>query len=1376
MADDLRGPKFRRRLYIANPDPDDPSEDRDYDPPTTITHGYHHDANATNFYGGWYPGSVYAATRPSPSTPSRYIPPLSTVNLTTMQSNSHSHPGLSPSNTSSPAAEESTPPPSTPGLPPQSNDPVNNDIPQQDPQGTERSSSESLICRAGKIPRNITSAPQQHAKGPRPADTYIRRPRPSPTVPTQDASTPTINSANSSLSISSDKSDVNKLLIVVTADSERYVTVDITGAKNAAVIRECIFSKLKICQDEEQSQYSIYKTEIGDFAIGDALTDEQLFGLCRDRGDNKGSLKFLISHKNAVVHQEPSRPYTPVIPSIPPPVLPNFPPSPVRIKARSRSRHGSASSVSEPHTAEATGYEADLDNGDKEKDSHKPVRHQQQPSHSNQVSPPPPALRKVSNPPVRPNSPAKTSSSPPISSERHRPQEETDAPSISLPSISPLRPNFPILEDATSLPLLPSHIRTGSDGTEHILKPSESYQDTKLAKQRMAPPLPPPPGPAYKTRSGSPREELSSTAKEARSRVEETKQDTDEWTLIPHPGEMEFGTFSQESRTSPTVSRSHRQQHGSPVRYVPQTPYSSSRVKSIRPPISIPTSLRPAAVPIPANYLVSWKVEDGGNRKNGLVSPSSATSRLSKGAKSMDNLRAGSSYPGPGSYQQSQYKRNPLPVSHARENNYYNGVVTPSVPKSYESSRQSRPPLPTHMSTNSTPPDLNQHGYRSPYSTFSLATRPQSAHADSPTSPSSSQPQYSNDLSDNSRLSHAILSHNPTHVSIPSRQHYSDRQSDTYSSSEASRSTPPRSPASPLSPPYPSHSEGSTSNVPSKLGILNEDELSASTVKQEDRGKMATLINISNNSESTLIASRLLEIDNPPSPGSSTTATTVTTPSSPYAADDDDFGSEFGTMIWKKRPEPKSPMRPQLTVQIATPKTDVSTSSTVREQLHRPSISRVSKEEADREDKKSRGNTFIERSDLTWAPRPPPEDVYDRLEEFFPEHDLDKPVIEAGSGSTSPTAAEAAATLAPPSQVADVPEKKGIVRARKSIRYVAEDFKKRIDRKSTNAATSHSNLLRKRNTKLWGSKVEEVTTAQARTSSVASETSPSSAPTFKWIRGELIGKGTYGRVYLAMNANTGEMMAVKQVESPQTASDRNDSRQASMVQALKLESETLKDLDHPNIVQYLGFEETPTNLSIFLEYVPGGSVGSCLLKHGRFDENVVKSFTHQILDGLHYLHSKGILHRDLKADNILVEMSGVCKISDFGISKRTDDIGGGAFTAMQGTVFWMAPEVINTQKKGYNFKVDIWSVGCVVLEMWAGKRPWTGEEMVAVMFKLYQSKLPPPVPDDVSLSELADDFRMRCFAINPEERATAVELMAHPYLKLPPEWQFSKFT
>ena len=82
------------------------------------------------------------------------------------------------------------------------------------------------------------------------------------------------------------------------------------------------------------------------------------------------------------------------------------------------------------------------------------------------------------------------------------------------------------------------------------------------------------------------------------------------------------------------------------------------------------------------------------------------------------------------------------------------------------------------------------------------------------------------------------------------------------------------------------------------------------------------------------------------------------------------------------------------------------------------------------------------------------------------------------------------------------------------------------------------------------------------------------------MKGELIGKGTYGHVYIGFNVTNGEMIAVKQVEMPRTASDRDDSRQVSVVEALKLESETLKDLDHPHIVQYLGFEETPTFLSM----------------------------------------------------------------------------------------------------------------------------------------------------------------------------------------------------
>ncbi|KAF8632574.1 hypothetical protein AX15_001784 [Amanita polypyramis BW_CC] len=1375
MLDDPRGPKYRRRLYIANPDPDDTFDDRD-DDHRNAAHSYQ---DPSHYHPNWFPGPVNASHH-SPPTPSRYIPPLSTPNFIAIGATNPAHagPGLSPSNASSPAADESTPPPSTPGLPVQSIDPVNADLTQPEFLNAihnDRSTADSQPSRSGKFTRTLG---QLHAKGPRPADPHGRRLRISPTVPAQE--TMTSAATYSTPTTATDKSDVNKLLIVVTADSERYVTVDITGAKNAAFIRECIFSKLKICQDEEQGQYSIYKTEIGDFAIGNALTEDQLYALCRDRGDNKGSLKFLVSHKNAVVHEEPHRPYTPVINSIPPPVLPNFPSSPLRINPRSRSRHGSASSTSEPMTAEANGYEADLDNADKEKD--KPsTRHQQQPSHPNQLQSQS-VLRKVSSPPLRPSSPLKTSSSPPVSVERSRQHE----PDISLadiyvhcksvssnpPSHSPVRLNFPIFEEGTLLPStsvpLPIHSSPDICGErEQTLRSPEQYID---AKDWGARPQQPPQN-LHKPRSNSPKEEIPFPVREHRN---ELKQELDDWTFVSSPAETESSnTLTQDHRISPTANR--QRQHNSPVRYAGPNTYSGRIKAANRVPPAPP--VRHAAVPLPPTYLVTWKGEEGGNRRNGLSSPSS-TPRLglSKSAKSMDNLRAGLSPYATG------YRRNPLLVSRPnhglhRENNYYNSVVAATLPKSYEHSRPVRP-LPLQGSTHNPSLDPSPHNHKPPYPyNLSLSpnndplARPQPVNGET-TSPSSSSLRHPNDLLENTRPPRSI-SPRPRRIPVAgtsySRHWHNDRSTDAYSGPETSRTTPPRSPASPLSPQYPSHTNGVDGILSSKHGILDEDELSAkvtngseATLRHEDRIKMSELLG--NNSESTLIAARMPEVDKatPPSPGSTTTATTLTSPASSYNSGyDDDSDSEPGTMLWKKRPEDVKPqMRgPALTVQIGKTGENVS-----REQLSRANASEAFQDTA------LRGYTFTDMGDSTWAPRPLPEDVYDRLEEFFPEHDLDKPVIEASSGSTSPTAAEPASSLAQSTRPPEVPGKKSGVKARKSIRYVAEDFKKRIDRKAANTST-YSNI--KRNTKLWGSKVEEVTTAQARGSSTVSETSPSNAPTFKWVRGELIGKGTYGRVYLAMNANTGEMMAVKQVELPQTASDRNDSRQTTVVQALKLESETLKDLDHPNIVQYLGFEETPTNLSIFLEYVPGGSVGSCLLKHGRFDENVTKSFTRQILDGLYYLHSKGILHRDLKADNILVEMSGVCKISDFGISKRTDD---DAHTAMQGTVFWMAPEVVDTQKKGYNFKVDIWSVGCVVLEMWAGKRPWMGEEWFAVMLKLYQSKLPPPVPNDVKLSELADDFRQRCFAINPEERATAAELMAHPYLKIPPEWHFIKFT
>ncbi|KAL0071902.1 hypothetical protein AAF712_000825 [Marasmius tenuissimus] len=262
----------------------------------------------------------------------------------------------------------------------------------------------------------------------------------------------------------------------------------------------------------------------------------------------------------------------------------------------------------------------------------------------------------------------------------------------------------------------------------------------------------------------------------------------------------------------------------------------------------------------------------------------------------------------------------------------------------------------------------------------------------------------------------------------------------------------------------------------------------------------------------------------------------------------------------------------------------------------------------------------------------------------------------------------------------------------------------------------------------------------------------STKPTFQWARGELLGEGSYGRVYLALNATTGEIIAVKQVEVPRSTENK---KRKEVARALRLEKDTLKYLDHPHIVRYLGFEETHRCLSIFMEYVSGGTITNFLQRQGPFEQDTTKHFMKQILQGLEYLHGKGIIHRKLREH---------AKSSDFGISKQGDDPDGRAFTAMRGTVFWMAPEVLKPSKGGYDSKIDIWSIGCVLAEMLTAKRPWYGEADFPVMLKVSEQKSSPPLPSGLRLTPEAWDFWEQCFHPDPTSRASATDLLSHPYL------------
>ncbi|XP_008792685.1 mitogen-activated protein kinase kinase kinase 5 [Phoenix dactylifera] len=264
--------------------------------------------------------------------------------------------------------------------------------------------------------------------------------------------------------------------------------------------------------------------------------------------------------------------------------------------------------------------------------------------------------------------------------------------------------------------------------------------------------------------------------------------------------------------------------------------------------------------------------------------------------------------------------------------------------------------------------------------------------------------------------------------------------------------------------------------------------------------------------------------------------------------------------------------------------------------------------------------------------------------------------------------------------------------------------------------------------------------------------------TGQWQKGKLIGSGTFGNVYEATNRHTGALCAMKEVNIIP-----DDSKSAESLKQLEQEIKFLSQFKHPNIVQYYGSEIIEDRFYIYLEYVHPGSINKYVRQHcGAMTESVVRNFTRHILKGLAYLHSKKIMHRDIKGANLLVDAKGVVKLADFGMAKHLS--GATAVLSLKGTPYWMAPEVVQaTLNKdiGYDLSVDIWSLGCTIIEMYTGKHPWSGLEGAAAMFKVLHRD--PPIPE--TLSSEGKDFLQLCFRRNPAERPTANKLLEHPFIR-----------
>lgn len=249
-------------------------------------------------------------------------------------------------------------------------------------------------------------------------------------------------------------------------------------------------------------------------------------------------------------------------------------------------------------------------------------------------------------------------------------------------------------------------------------------------------------------------------------------------------------------------------------------------------------------------------------------------------------------------------------------------------------------------------------------------------------------------------------------------------------------------------------------------------------------------------------------------------------------------------------------------------------------------------------------------------------------------------------------------------------------------------------------------------------------------------------------------------MYTAVNNSTGELMAMKEIAI--------QPGETSAIRKVAEELKIFEGINHRNLVKYYGVEVHREELLIFMELCPEGTLESLVELNDGLPEAQTRRYTTQLLSGVKELHRHGVVHRDIKTANIFLTKDGNClKLGDFGsaVKIQAHTTMPGELKGYVGTQAYMAPEVFTkTNSEGHGRAADIWSVGCVVIEMCSGKRPWYQfDSNFQIMFKVGMGESP-EIPD--CLSEEGHDFVECCLQHDPTERKTAGELLQHNFCKV----------